>query len=478
MIPFDIGTQLLNVSFSNFIRKNEAERQKFYLDMSAFYFKVKDHMEEILKREFADKPFSKETLDSMYWVHDDVLDKIISRKTSGLLARDPIISIDKNNDEELNDFLYNINFWQTVKEVYKRSKYYNTVLAMPVYDKDSESMRIDIYQGDNVGVITKKDYLKIDQMKILKVDVDQTLYYTYWSAEEHYRLEANGNKTAIGNNSNYLNPFKKIPVSIYRDKIGTDFWGEPNIALYTYQMLHTMKLSDNERGEFYYKFPIGFALNLPIKTGQKMSPGYLINTENKNPDQTVDLRFVNTGTDWSQIRENEQQRKESFMVNQKLPASSVSAEVKVLSGYAKNMDELELVESRLEDKGNVINFAYDLLENTLLMAKYYKLIKKEYKRKSITVQLQEVKSYETESDKWMRREKEMALGMSDVVDFIMEDEDCTEAEAIEILAKKRKRREETQIEDKTQKPKPENDLLTSLLNEEETETETEINNQE
>lgn len=468
MIPFNIGEQLLQIAFNNFKRENESERQQFYLDMSSFYFKIKNHMETVLRKSFEDKPFSKETLDNIYWVHDDIIDKIISRKTSGLMTKDPIITVNEKQDEKLNQFLYDIGFWQAVKEVYKRTKYFNTVIAMPVYDEEDDRMRVDIYQGDNVSVISKKNYLLIEQMKILKVDQDQTLYYAYWSKDEHYIVDANGNKKSIGNNTASKNPFGKILASICRDKIGTDFWGEPNVALYTYQMLHTMKLSDNERGEFYYKFPIGLSINVPFKTDQKLSPGYIMKVENNNPDANIDLKFIPTNTDWGQIRENESYRKESFMVNQKLPASSVSTEVKVLSGYAKTMDELELVEARMEDKTTVQRFAYDLLENTIIMAQYYGLLDKSYKIENITAQFQEVKSYETESDKWLRREKELALGMSDVIDFIMEDEDCSEDEAKAILETKRKRRLETKIEDKTVKTKTGMDLFGDVLNEEPT----------
>ena len=52
-----------------------------------------------------------------------------------------------------------------------------------------------------------------------------------------------------------------------------------------------------------------------------------------------------------------------------------------------------------------------------------------------------------------RRENEMKFGMKDVIDFIMEDDGCSEDEARKKLESIRKRRAETQIVDNTAMPK-------------------------
>lgn len=464
MIPETIGINLLTQAFNMFKRQNEADRQNFYMNMSAFYFRIKPEMERVIKDEFLKKPFSKKTLDKMYWFHDDVIDKIISRKTTGVLSNNPILLYNEKQDENLDNFLHSINFWESIKEAYKRSKYFNTVLQMPVFDYEENTIRLDLLQGDTCSVNTKKDYLKMRGLLIPRLDENQEIYYTFWSNEEHKITRPDGEAMKIKNNPNGVNPYNIIPASILRDSIGWDFWGEPNIALFTFQMLHTLKVSDNERGEFYYKFPIALAKNLKITDQDEMSPGYILKQENSNPDVTMALEYISPNADWSSIRENEAARREQFMVNQKIPASSASADIKVLSGYAKNIDELELVESREGDKANLQRFIYDCLEKTLIVAKYNSGKMKDFKLSSIdinkiTMQYQELDSFESESDKWMRREKEKLYGMKDEIDFIMEDENCNEKEAIKILESKRARRDKLKLEDKTVKPITAQDLF-------------------
>lgn len=474
MIPETIGINLLTQAFNMFKRQNEADRQNFYMNMSAFYFRIKPEMERVIKDEFLKKPFSKKTLDKMYWFHDDVIDKIISRKTTGVLSNNPILLYNEKQDENLDNFLHSINFWESIKEAYKRSKYFNTVLQMPVFDYEENTIRLDLLQGDTCSVNTKKDYLKMRELLIPRLDENQEIYYTFWSNEEHKITRPDGEAMKIKNNPNGVNPYKIIPASILRDSIGWDFWGEPNIALFTFQMLHTLKVSDNERGEFYYKFPIALAKNLKITDQDEMSPGYMLKQENSNPDVQMSLEYIPTNTDWGQIRENESARREQFMVNQKIPASSASADIKVLSGYAKNIDELELVESREGDKANLQRFIYDCLEKTLIVAKYNSGKIKDFKLSSIdinkiTMQYQELDSFESESDKWMRREKEKLYGMKDEIDFIMEDENCNENEAIKILESKRARRDKLKLEDKTVKPITAQDLFNQTTDNQEAE---------
>lgn len=464
MIPETIGIDLLNQAFYMFKRQNEADRQKFYINMSAFYFRIKPEMERVIKEEFNKKPFSDKTLNKMYWLHDDVIDKIISRKTAGVLANNPIILHKEEQDKELDNFLYSINFWETIKEAYKRSKYFTTILQMPVFDYEENKIRLDLLQGDTCSVNTKKDYLKMRELLIPRLDENQEIYYTFWSNETHKTMRPNGEKIPIPNNAGEVNPYKVIPASILRDSIGWDFWGEPNIALYTFQMLHTLKVSDNERGEFYYKFPLALAKNLKLGDQDEASPGYILKQENSNPDVQMSLEYIPTNTDWSAIRENESARREQFMVNQKIPASSASADIKVLSGYAKNIDEIELVETREGDKANLAKFIYDCLDKLLIVAKYNSNKMKDFKLsnidiKNITLQFQELNSYESETDKWLRREKEKLYGMKDEIDFIMEDENCNEEEAIKILESKRKRRDTLKLEDKTVRPVTAQDLF-------------------
>ena len=118
MIPFNIGPELLAKTFAAFKKKNEIERQMYYIDMSAFYFRIDYEMERVIKKKFKNKPFSEGTLDNkMFYMHDDVIQKIISRKTAGLLTLNPKITIGEKQNKDLDDFLFKINFWEQIKEL-------------------------------------------------------------------------------------------------------------------------------------------------------------------------------------------------------------------------------------------------------------------------------------------------------------------------------------------------------------------------
>ncbi|MFN3269910.1 MAG: hypothetical protein ACK42G_04925, partial [Candidatus Kapaibacteriota bacterium] len=371
--------------------------------------------------------------------HTNIVNKILNRKTAGMFSKEIIITIGNENAElVLNNFLNEYDFFLTLYELYRASKFFNTVMLFAnVIDN---KIIFEILNGSESIVKPKENFYDINEIGIMRIDKDNQVYILTINENEIYRLYGNEIVPVF---ETIENPFGLIPISVYRDKKGNDFWGEPNWQLYYAQLFAVLSKSDTVQGELMQKFPILFGENVDIEK-LVLSPSVAVSVSNFRPDVKVDLRYITPSVDWAQLRDNDKYFKEDIAINEGLPASSTSLQAIQQSGYAKTIDEIELREQQMLDEWKLYSFVKDFIPKLLIVADYFNLIDNDIRKiisndYYVDVKFNPSKIYEEPSQIKTRREMEKQFLIKDEIDFIIEDLGLTEQEAIDYLKKRLER---------------------------------------
>jgi hypothetical protein len=362
---------LIQGAMKRLLKESNINRITTFSNFHAFFDEDYEDMWDIIKKDLKErKLFSESTLNKIQFQHMDIIHKALSRLAAGIYDRDPVITLNGEDNEILNEILESLNYRQKVIEALHKSLFVNTTLSNPVY-RDG-SIEIDVLMPDEFSVIPKKNYLLIDSVVISRTDLRTNEQYgVYWSDIENYIIDAHYNNRSIGENTNNVNPFGVIPVSVLRIKEGIDFYGEPNWNLYSGQTAIDTNLTNLHFTELFNYFPIRIGVNLGLKDDDSLAPNKMINVELKTGQEPPSLNMVRPDVDWAELRENIEWRYKMTLLAAGIPASSASIDQSAQSGVAKEIDEIELVEKRLKLKNILYYFEIDLLEKIRTVWNYY-----------------------------------------------------------------------------------------------------------
>jgi len=442
------------LAYSNMILESEDHRIALYRNFSALYDQDADEVIEIMKRFYLDRPFSRETLTRMPFVYDDIIEKVIARKTAGLISKQPSIELVRESETEkelfdLAPLLDETNFFDVIQEALQRAEFFNTVILQPVYREGK--IQIDVITPDECSITPAEDYLRIKAIAVMRLDADGFIYASRWTETEHSIITKDGEEEAPPDNPGKINPYGRLPFIVFRRRPGKTFWGEPNWSLYHEQLNYLMSKNDTLFGEYFQKFPVVYGVNFPLADGQRLSPSEYIEAKNATNNMTEPrLGVLQFNTDWANIRENQKARLEQFYINQGLPASSFATDRQSMSGDAKEMDEKELEESRDRKRASIVKMVKELLEVTRLVWNYHKESEQIPKEGYIfKIQLND-QNDRSAAELTVMREMQMKYGIADSITFIMQDLELTEEQAIQHYTKIRNRMNEIEQQTRPQ----------------------------
>ena len=436
------------MAFQNQVDDSETRRIKIFQDFQTLWNRDYVEIIKVVKEYFLNKPYSAKTLNTMFFVYQDIIRKVVKRLTGGILTPAPNVdyelSIKEGGEvvlsEDFEEMLRESNFIAKLVESFRRSIFFNTVIAEPVWRGDH--VEIDLITGANCAVETGLDYLKIKEIAISRVNENKDVIVSYWNEEEHYTTKGS-ERIAPEGNEKMINPYGVLPFSILRIEEGLDFWGEPNWGLFLFQLSYILSKSDNFLGEAYQKFPLLWGENAALPNGFVIGPGQYLNIENPNsPGKTVSLNSLSHNTDWGSIINLQEHSSKQFFVNEGLPASTASTESKDLSGKAKEIDTLELFEERPFLQMKLKDFATDLLEKMIIVHNFHSQGGKIPEGGKVVFSFNEDETLKTTDDIIKDREMQKKYFIADEIDFIMQDLDISEDEAKEHYLKRKQRANE------------------------------------
>lgn len=424
---YSYGTYIDLTKFQFTLRKRRTEmaRINLFQDVAAFYYQEKEEMERVLRSYWQDRPFSKETLDNMLFTHEDVIEKVINRKTAGIFTSQPAVrlvddkgAVQEEETKQLNKRLDECGFWTSIKDAFNKVIYFNTVLVQTIYRENT--VQFDTITGEEAAVNSKLDYYTIKDLKLARVDENGYFYFAYWSDTEHFLVDITGKSYPVQNNPDKVNPYHKLPFSILRRKRGRSFWADPNWALFYYQLSSTMGLSSEERASFFYKFPILWGINTGLADGEVLRPGDYYDFEQKDPNMPEPkINTLDFSVNWKELSDRHKDRRETIMTNQGIPPSTSSAHIRAMSGLAKTIDQLELEEGRIDYKALLKDLVEDVVRNFIMVNNYHMPTKDKVNDKlTVDAQFPEEPMHQSMQDIQLRWEMDIQFGAKTVLDYI------------------------------------------------------------
>jgi hypothetical protein len=439
----------LNKAFNTALRKSEANRLALHNEFAAFYNNDYESICGYLREATFNNPFSAETLKDLHFRHVNVVKKIISRITSGIFTKDPVIKLIDSDEKDLNileGILTDCRFVQKVKEAFQKAVYFNTIEANVVWDNDTKKIRIDIITPNNYVVETAGDYLEKTKIAVRKADGTGEIFWSYWSDTEHY-LVKNGDKAAAENNPEMVNPYYKsknsessLPFAVLRIEEGEDYFGEPNWNIFLHQKNLDIRLTDLNETELKTLHQLYLGINTNFSNDETFRAGDFKQINNvKEDDKEPKIESIIANVDYTSVRENIDWHNRLVLNSEGLNGSSTSMELKAESGAAKMIDELELMEKREEYKTILYHFMVHLLGVVRMVWNYYNPRIAISESAEFDVRFTEAKIFESIDDKKKRYDMALAYGYKDEIDITAEELEVSESEAMEIIKTRKER---------------------------------------
>lgn len=431
----------LNKAFVNALRKSEANRLNIHQEFAAFYNNDYESICSYLREATLNNPFSEETLSKIKFRHVNVIRKIISRITSGIFMKDPLITLMTKDESTakiiLTDLLTKIKFIQKVKEAFSKAVFFNIAEAHVVWDMDSAEMRIDILTPNNYIAEAGADYLKKNKIAVRKAGPDGEIYWSYWSDSEHYILK-NGQKVPPPNNTEMVNPYSHasgsgfaLPFAPLRIEEGDDYYGEPNWNIFLHQKNLDIRLTDLNETELKTLHQIYLGVNTNFVKGESFKAGDFKQINNvKEDDKEPKIESITSDVDYTSVRENIDWHNRLVLGSEGISGGASSTELKAESGAAKVIDELELYEKREEYKSALYHFMIHLLNIIRVVWNYYNPQLTLDVDGTFDVRFADNRIFESPDEKKKRYDMALEYGYKDEVDITMEELEISEEEAI------------------------------------------------
>lgn len=445
----------LRMVYTKMLKKSESERVKLYMNFKIFYegdfLNIEPLLIEIIRRI---KMFKKEKIDNKSFLisHVDMIKKAVKRHTAGILDKAPKITLKdskgktlKEENKYFNELLNQIKLYKKTKDTVRRSDFVNLAGIFVVW-RDGK-IKLDVVTPESMRVDTKNDFNDIDVLWLQRVrrkpDGTDEMYWSVWSEKEHLLILADGKKEYLKDNPNGINPYKVIPFAFIKKEEGSDFWGEPNWSLYLNQITQDLQFTGHDYATIFQSNPFYLATNLNLGEEYEIDPTKFVYVTHKDKEKTPpDIKAIKAEYEGEKMLENIQKRNEMVLSSESLPAATASTDVPAQSGTAKTIDEIETQESRDDFRLSVYDFLLDLLNIIRIVNNdpppgiKTTIIPEDA---MIDIQLSTDKPYETSTDKKTRREMEKANYIKDEVDFVMEDLELSEEDAIEHITVRKER---------------------------------------
>jgi hypothetical protein len=485
---------LKNKADQDLLRRNT---QEWLYD---YYEGNKCEIEEYLKLNIS-KALGKEIVKDKEWLYDwvNITKKMVDRQS--VIYLDPPIrylfseaELEEYPKTEYLESILPVNQNSIDKKAHRLAKLLHTSLTQIYFDKKTGKigMRVEPSHKYKIEVDENDPYLvtKISYEKYFKdKDDDDELYTVVWTNESHYKEDKSGLRSPVGDNEDEVNPFVDndgkgvIPFADLMMSEGEDFWGEGQTDL----------VNVNEIVNFLLSFLLNdtvilgssgtlLGVNLGLKDksvlGEDGKPSlkkirvgrrHPITVEDARADMaTPSLSYISTEPLIEEIQNAVDYRIKQIAVLKGLNPNTILSTVKDTSDYQKMMDALEQIEIRKDDvepcriyetkRFEIIKAVNNAAYNDLELRSKFKLQMIAWDEK-LVVDFIEPKVELTLEQKWLDREKKLAMNLITPVDIMLEEnEDLEKGTAEKILEDNRtmnstNNRPLTRLEELTNKDK-------------------------
>jgi len=329
-----------------------------------YYVASEVHIDGYLK-EALSHLFDSSTTNSMKNFYINFVKKIVDQKAiiyNKAAVRNLTIDgkVDADITKKYNKYLSKgVNL--SNKTAVKMAVLSNTSLTQVIYDRDAEKLKYRVepsYKYDVVVDDSDPYILKEVRYRIYNESIDQELDVV-WTKDSHYYEDDKGNRLAVGDNVNMINPYNIIPFAVMRINDGEDFWGEGLNDIVNFNEILNLILTDLlDTGIIMGSAttPVGINLGLNEYIGKnpedkktlKLGMKHPLTVENADAIGKVapSLTFVKPDVRIKEIMDEVERLMKIFAINHGLNPNSMTLNSNSSSGYSKMMDALDEIHIR------------------------------------------------------------------------------------------------------------------------------------
>lgn len=408
----------------------QAEKNIFYYKRN--YLGIKKYLDEHLSTIITDTEIFK-------WMPRVIINDIprfIDRLC--LLYKNPANRTFTGSKEIIPIFEKGLN--RNIKEFHRIAKLQNTILVRPLFENGKftfivldRSRAIVKTMEDDYNYMTELIYPR----ELTIRDESVTIYY-HWDADKIWVTDKDNNeiRNLPENITKDLgaNPYKEIPFIVLRLRDGyDDFWGDGIPEVVNNNEIISGKLSDTVAKQ-WMSFGYGIGTNLGKKSKEmRFAPYEIIVANDVRADMAQPkLEFVTPDHKVLEDRDLTDWLRKTVGNAMGMSGASMSEQISEMSGYSKQMDNIEIADQNNDDRDVLIEFEFEL---NRLMNKEYLLIEKKNGVVLSQVNLREYQFPKSTNEIWEEREYELKYDISTPEDWLREDRpDLDKAQIKQLLA--------------------------------------------
>jgi hypothetical protein len=344
------------------------------------------------------------------------------------------------------------------KKAHRYAKLSNVSLTLVLMDKEKKEIKYIVEPIWKYNVeFDDEDPTKIRRLSYPKYYKDSKgedeLFTIVWTDTEHYKLDALGNRVAIKDNKQMVNPYDKIPVADLNFFNGDGYFGEgQNDLVNVNEQLNVLLTKMVSNDVIYGSEGTDLAINLGLDRKGTIEGGFrkvrrgrkhpLVVEQPMGDDRVASFSHVTPTVMITEIREFIDWYIKYIASLKGLNPSAILSQLKDTSDYQKIMDAVDQMEMRKDDIEYLRIYEKKRQEITKLV---WNTHAQELGMEEINdddfdfkVDFAEVEIHKTTADIQAEREFELKYNISTPIGWLMEDNpDLTEEEAEELLMKNR-----------------------------------------
>jgi len=446
------GQQAVEMASIEFWKKMEEER---VLRSQRLYHWYHDERDDVLQnvRDAMAKVFRESTLKQMNVravnLVEPLLDRICQvykkpaqRMLDGGIQRTvdqggKIQTKQSKLDENYQAILEESTINKQAREWHKLGRLFNTVLVQPIWMQPGEGEEefepyLDFIVHTPAYTIVEtsdRDWLRprafyyAAWMKLESEIPEQVL--VFWSSEEHFVIDANGNRRPFPGSASKENPIGKLPVAVLRFKDGPDFWGEGMWKLVDACQEISAQLTNLFHVSIFQTHGQAVAVNMGIKGEIVVGPDAPIAVDQAGgvglDGQESQFYFANPNPNIQAVRETIDWYIRRLFSHEGIGPSQQEIEAATISGVSKMADAMVLGERREDDQTILEGFEHDLYEVTAAVVNELGPGKLK-PGAEFSIKFGEHKPMKTAAERDQERRSALEGGWASRVDFIMEDD--------------------------------------------------------
>lgn len=422
-----------------FEAKSEQARTEIAQKLYDFYQGDMEQIESHIIKALG-RTFRSEDIAQFQMIYLPVLRRIIDKLCLVYKSKTERTLQSEGATKKLNELYAGSDIDTKSKHWYRMAKVFHTVLVQPVVrtQDDKQVLTYEIWTPNKISVVEREDnFLRpakvVYQIQMRKPNGVADIETVYWSDTEHFRTDAHGKLIRDEDNPNGENPYKILPFVVLRLKETENFWGEGETLLANVEekidflLIQLMDLLVMQgHGQ-----PV--LINAKVEGTIQTGPRHPLMLIPHNPDAPTDFKFVSVAGKVSEITSAIDWLISRTMTLYGLAQSSTMESSQTASGYAKMLDNWDVIEQREEDVAVLKEFEKELFRMTKIVVEYEDLMSfGETDELNI-----EFEGYQFPQDPKVELEvkkEKMNLGLwTPADDLMMEDSTLTKEEALSKL---------------------------------------------